>query len=136
ASKKWAEEIAVLGSMIRLGNCFDLLDPENVRDLSELYQTHKRTVELAGGKIAANVRSRKRLNGSVFEFAYAASEDEGQSVDTCRAVFLPSKDSKRASNDDKMLRAGCGINPIAHVQICVRKPSCILGTWLVKPREV
>jgi hypothetical protein len=122
--------------MIRLGNCFDLLDPENVRDLSRFYGTYRRTLEESGARIPANVRSRKRLNCSVFEFAYASLEAEGQSIDTCRAVFLPAGDSKRKVSDDKMLWAGCGINPTAHIQICVRKPNCILGTWLVKPSEV
>ena len=43
ASKKWGEQIAVLGSMIRLGNCFDLLDPVNVSTSSGLYKTHQAT---------------------------------------------------------------------------------------------
>ncbi len=28
--QNWGEEVAVLAAMIRLGNCFDLLDPDNL----------------------------------------------------------------------------------------------------------
>src|ERR1700730_5185253 len=33
-NQNWDEEIAVLASMIRLGNCFDLLDPDNLQELA------------------------------------------------------------------------------------------------------
>ena len=35
-----------------------------------------------------------------------------------------------------MLWTGCGINPRAHVQVCVRKPNGILRNLVVKPSEV
>jgi hypothetical protein len=94
------------------------------------------TLEQAKQKLPKNVKSRKRLNCAVFEFTYAALEDEGQSIDTCRAVFLPTKSSNEKDPGGKILWTGCGLNPLAHVQICVRSANCILGTWLVKPSEV
>jgi hypothetical protein len=71
------------------------------------------------------------LNCEVFNFAYAALElqMESRQVDTCRAVFVPSTRTDR-------LWYGSGINAHAHIQLCVRNPECILGTWLVKPEEV
>src|SRR3954469_25733504 len=41
----WNEPIAILGSMIRLGFCFDLLDPYNVTYLTEVYQEYRETQE-------------------------------------------------------------------------------------------
>jgi hypothetical protein len=133
AGKKWTEDIAVLGSMIRLGNCFDLLDPGNAEDLSTFYKAYRQTLADSRAAMPPNVRQ-KRLNCSVFEFAFTSLEKSlGQPVDTCRAVFLPAKASKSRAKNDTILWKACGINPLAHVQICVRNTSCILGTWLVKP---
>ncbi len=56
ASKKWSGEIAVLGSMIRLGSCFDLLDPENIKDLSKFYRAYTVRSKVPG-------RSNPRMSG-------------------------------------------------------------------------
>jgi hypothetical protein len=124
-AKKWGDEVAVVASMIRLGNCFDLLDPENVKQLEAAYQKYRR-VNVDSGRVPVNVRSRKRLNCSVFEFAFAGFAAVDSAVDTCRSVFVPSVRSGS-------IWRGSGINPEAHIQVCVRNPKCILGTWLVKP---
>jgi hypothetical protein len=131
--KRWTEEIAVVGSMIRLGNCFDLLDPENVKDLDTFHRRYAKLQVDMGEKLPKNVRSRKTLNCSVFNFAYATidANESRTKIDTCRAVFVPSD----RESDDKRLWKASGINRRAHVQICVRNLECILGTWLVQPME-
>ncbi len=127
-SKGWDDEIAVVASMIRLGSCFDLLDPENVRALGLFYQGYEQAMMESRRELPINVWSKKRLNCAAFEFAYAGLEAQGDPVDTCRAVFVPTRRADR-------LWGGSGINPHAHIQICVRNVDCILGTWLVKPIE-
>jgi hypothetical protein len=126
-ANRWDDETDVLGCMIRLGNCFDLLDPENAKDLRELHQGYLNVETAAGRRPAVNVRSDKRLNCAVFEYAYAMFGEKGQAVDTCRAVFVP-------SGRDQLWR-GSGINPRAHIQVVVRNPANLLGTWLVRPHE-
>lgn len=125
--RAWGEEVAVVASMIRLGFCYDLLDPENVKDLGRYHQAYDRAVKGATGP-PSNVMSRKRLNCAVFNFTYQWLEDEGTPVDTCRAVFVPTQKADR-------IWPGSGINAHAHIQICVRNPECIPGTRLVKPIE-
>lgn len=120
----WTEEIAVVASMIRLGSCFDLLDPEHVKVLGHFHQEYLRTMREAGQKLPTNFRSKKRLNCAVFEFSYEIGGD----IDTCRAVFVPTIKADRIWD-------GSGINAHAHIQVCVRNPQCVLGTWLVKPIE-
>ena len=127
----WDEDIAVVGSMIRLGNCFDLLDPENINALDRYHQLYLAAKVRLGERIAKNVRGKKRLNCEIFEMAYAglAEPDFNRTVDSCRAVFVPTN----TSEEGRRLWAGAGIYRRAHVQICVRNTDCILGTWLVKP---
>lgn len=113
--------------MIRLGNCFDLLDPENVKALRTIHRRYLEVEAEAGRLPAVNVRADKRLNCAVFEYAYTTFQEEGRNADTCRAVFVP-------TIRDRLWR-GSGINPQAHIQIVVRNPANILGTWLVRPNE-
>jgi hypothetical protein len=122
----WIEETAVVASMIRLGFCFDLLDPFNVRYLEGIHQLYKETEEKAGRKLPENANLHKYLDCAVFEFAYASLKTYGDQVDTCRAVYVPTGGDKRVWPRSWIYRQ-------AHIQICVRNPSCILGTWLVKP---
>jgi len=112
--------------MIRLGSCFDLLDPENVKDLGLYHQSFCRRLAESGRSLPVNVMARKRLNCAVFEFAYSWLEQDQEAFDTCRAVFVPTTKADRIWD-------GSGINAHAHIQVCVRNPECILGTWLVKP---
>lgn len=124
--KGWDEPTAVVASMIRLGNCLDLLDPRNVQALGLEYERYLGIEEDVGRRPSRNVRSDKRLNCDVFTLAYDSFAARGSPVDTCRAVFVP------ASRDQ--LWPASGVNPGAHLQILVRNVESILGTWLVTPR--
>jgi hypothetical protein len=124
--QRWNEEVAVLASMIRLGNCFDLLDPDNVTVLSGFREDYVETEYQAGRRSKRNHNKSKYLDCAVFQFAYAAFEMQNEPIDTCRAVFVPS---------DERLWTRSGVHRHAHIQLCVRNAQCILGTWLVKPSE-
>lgn len=127
----WDEPIAILGSMIRLGFCFDLLDPYNVLYLKEIHEEYKATEIAAGRPVPENANHHKYLDCAVFQYAYAVIEDseEQLSVDSARAVYIPTGDEKRVWTRS-------WISNGAHVQICVRNPACILGTWLHHPTEL
>jgi hypothetical protein len=125
-AQNWGEEVAVLASMIRLGNCFDLLDPDNLDVLTGFRREYARLEREAGRTPKENHNKSKYLDCAVFQFAYAAFEVGGDPVDTCRAVFVPS---------DERLWTRSGVHRHAHIQLCVRNADCILGTWLVKPLQ-
>lgn len=125
-SQNWDEEVAVLASMIRLGNCFDLLDPDNVEMLAGFQREYELLERGTGSRPKENRNKSKYLDCAVFQFAYTAFEVGGDPVDTSRAVFVPS---------NKRLWARSGVHRHAHIQLCVRNPECILGTWLMKPLQ-
>jgi hypothetical protein len=124
--KTWnqGEDVAVLASMIRLGNCFDLLDPDNLEILAGLRREYEGREREEGRVPRENFNKSKYMDCSVFQYAYAAFAAERDPLDTCRAVFVPS---------DGRLWTRSGVHRHAHIQLCVRNPDCILGTWLVKP---
>jgi len=127
----WNEPIAILGSMIRLGFCFDLLDPYNVKYLKEIYEQYRATETAAGSSIPENANHYKYLDCAVFQYAYAVTEnpEKKQAVDSSRAVYVPTGEEKR-------IWTRSWISEGAHIQICVRNPDCILGTWLHHPTHL
>jgi len=131
---KWARKryatstkIAVLGSMIRLGTCFDLLDPENGTALKILHDLMKREIKKAGESVPQNANARKYLDCKTLEYAYAAFESGGKPVQSCRGVYVPTGSKGRLWNRSWLSKD-------AHIQLCIRDSSCILGTWLVNPK--
>jgi hypothetical protein len=125
-SQAWGEDVAVLAAMIRLGNCFDLLDPDNLEILSRYRREYEELERRTGNAPKANYNKAKYLDCAVFQFAYASFEIVKDPVDTCRAVFVPSS--------ERLWRRS-GVYKNAHIQLCVRNADCILGTWLAKPSQ-
>lgn len=128
ARKRYAlrTRIAVVGAMIRLRNCFDLLEPDNVRTLLAVRTQMERDREEAGERpFRKNARAKKYYDCLVFEYAYALFQSQENPVDSISAVYAPSNSSSR-------LWKSSWISQDAHIQICVRNPSCILGAWLAK----
>jgi hypothetical protein len=123
-SQAWGEDVAVLAAMIRLGNCFDLLDPDNLEILSRYRRECEEVERRAGRAPKENHSKSKYLDCAVFQLAYAAFDKAKDPVDTCRAVFVPASER---------LWHRSGVYKNAHIQLCVRNPDSILGTWLEKP---
>lgn len=123
ARQRYAEqtEVAVLGAMIRLGNCFDLLDPQNAESLV----VTKQWLETTLGGLPRNFNAKKYLDCAVFEAFYETKQGEGDPVDTTRAVYVPTEGRKRLWERSWIYRE-------SHVQLCVRNPKNILGVWLVR----
>ncbi|MEX2174600.1 MAG: hypothetical protein WD872_09575 [Pirellulaceae bacterium] len=115
--------------MIRLGFCFDLLDPYNVKYLQQFHGEYIGIEQTAGRKIVKNANKHKYLDCAVFQFAFAAIEGDSQRVDSARAVYVPKGNGQRVWKRS-------WISSDAHIQLCVRNPSCILGTWLHHPMNV
>lgn len=122
------EEIAVLGSMIRLGHCLDLLDPLNIRVLKSQVAGFRADLAVARRPFPRNVHAHRYLDCAIFEYTYAWLAEMGRPIDTCRAVYIPTSSKTRIWN-------GSWIYEGSHIQLCVRNPGCVLGTWLVPPAK-
>lgn len=126
--RKADEPIAVVASMIRLGFCFDLLEPYNVQYLESIFRDYQESTELAGEPLPENNRKWRKLDCAVFEYAYkviSGSQDK-IAVDTSRGVYVP-------TGGDRRIWEASWISRDTHIQLCVRNPACILGTWLHEP---
>jgi hypothetical protein len=124
----WAKRLkfsepAVVGAIIRLGNCFDLLDAKNVAALQKAGAVMVESMKQAGVEIPVNKRTYKYLDCSAFNFFYQQNEDDGEPrIDTARAAYVPTESQKR-------IWPNSWIYKDTHIQLCVRTQSHILAVW-------
>lgn len=118
---------AVLGALIQLGECFDLLDTRFTRDLADFYtqwEEESRTNKLAMPANSGKTPDKKmrRLDCAVINQYLALAEEAGKKYDTVRGCFV----------EGDPVFGTSGIYVESHIQIAVRNPACIVGVF--KPR--
>jgi hypothetical protein len=116
----------VVGAIIRLGHCFDLLDPKNVRVLKGIYPKVIDKYNNAGMEAPTNARQYRKLDCAVFNYFYEAADAAKEPVDSVRGVFVPASGKKR-------IWKGSWIYDDSHIQINVRNTQNILAVWHVRP---
>ncbi len=128
----WAREFkryprpAVVGAMIRLGNCFDLLDPANVRLLKNMHDVMLEKWAASGSKIPRNGNQHKNRDCAVFNEVYLRAEARLKPIDSARAVYVPTESAKRVWERSWIYEE-------AHIQINVRNQKNILAVWHIGP---
>jgi len=122
---------AVIGAVIDLGVCLDLLDFQNLQLLKSAYQfvaATKHKFSMPKNKAIDNSGDilLKELDCNVIETVHAFKEEEtGQSFfDSVRGVFFEGEE----------VYPNASFRVKDHIQICVRNPNCIKGFFL--PREL
>lgn len=118
---------SVIGAIIQLGNCFDLLDVRNTMLLRDLYPHFKASFERNGLQMPENKSVVKAGdNDHVLRYLDCAFlnwfadwnlSNGGRPVDTVRCVFSEGEPAFEGSKI--MLKS--------HIQVAVRNPECIVG---------
>lgn len=127
AKRRYAKtaKIAVLGAVIRLGNCLDLLDPANGQLLQGFHKDMVKEYKDRGETPRQNANNHKYLDCETLEYAYEALKLGGLPIDSSRGVYV-------ATGSPARLWTRSWLSKDAHIQLCIRNKSCILGTWLVE----
>lgn len=118
----------VLGAVIDLGNCLNLIDAEYL-DLvkaahAEYIKACKESLFPPAQNKGKGLRARY-LDKAVFETLHKLREyEQKQAFDSVRAFFV----------EGVPLYENAGLHSLDHIQICVRNPKKIIGYFL--PREV
>lgn len=118
---------SVLGAMLHLGNCFDLLDVRYTRILQLSWPDFCMTMKRAGRVIPENLplhhkpHEEKLLHYrdcAVINWTIPRLEGEGTATyDSVRGVF----------QEDFPVYEGSAIHLKSHIQIAIRNPACIVG---------
>jgi hypothetical protein len=116
---------AVLGAVIDLGYCMNLMDSIHIKRLSLAYDLLKAATNTVGtdmptnhGKDENNDRPLRELDRSVIETLHEYIENnpgQFQRYDTVRGLFLEGGE----------VYPGAGFRVETHIQICVRNVNCI-----------
>lgn len=120
---------AVVGAVLHLGKCFDLLDVANTGLLAKLYPGFAKAQRKAGREMPANRSAKggdagdlllRYLDCAMINWTMDILEADGLSFDTVRCAF---SEGEAAFPGSKIYRK-------SHVQIAVRNPAVILGYFL------
>lgn len=120
----------VIGAVIDLGHCLDLMEHVNLLRLKKYYALLKKNYSRTGKDIPINNMEKKLhyLDRDVIELLHNEIEN-GENVEE-----LNSFDSVRATyNEGEELYPNAGFNDKNHIQLCIRNPNCIKGFFL--PRD-
>lgn len=127
------DEPAVVGAVIDLGFCLDLLDSRSLHLVSESFVTLRDAFFKVGLALPRNEPIDadgelvyRPLDRAVMEALHQAREDAREKpFDTVRAIFP----------EGRAIYAGAGFSSTSHVQIVVRNPNCIKGFFRVRRRN-
>lgn len=128
-SKTRIREPFVVGAVIDLGNCLDLLEAESIRVVEETYRRLAAAYESAGAtmlrnRIAGGELALRHLDCAVINYVHELCADGGEPpFDSVRAAFV----------EGAALYPGAGFHRHTHVQLCVRSARQIVGYF--RPRS-
>lgn len=132
-SERPIKDPAVLGAVINLGNCLDLVDSESLKLLKVAYDLMQSTMDRSEFEALRNKPSKaskdlliRELDCAVILTLHKYIEVQGQRpFDSVRAVFFEGND----------LYPTAGFREKNHIQICVRNPNCIKGYFLPRKED-
>jgi hypothetical protein len=132
-AKTQITEPAVVGAVIDLGNCLNLLDTASIEVVKEGYELLQKSVQKKGLPMPENKKGKNSeefllrcLDCAVIQLVdEIAAQKNLPKFDSIRAAFL----------EGEALYPDSGFREKTHIQICVRNPNCIKGYFLPIDRD-
>ncbi len=125
-ARQWARDRhgdagAVVGAVLQLGLCFDLMDIASTRMLVDAYTRVREEKRAAGRQLPTNAGGDRDLKKRLLDclIINACLEIADQPFQTVRAAFWEGPD----------IYEGAMIREQSHIQIAVRDRACILGIF-------
>lgn len=109
------KKIVVVGAIIQLGECLDLLDTDSTRLLSGFATAYQDEV----GEIPANRGPSRKGDCFLINQFCEEMKESGRTIDTVRGLF----------QEGEPIYPGSMVLAQSHVQVAVRNPRAILGLF-------
>jgi hypothetical protein len=124
----------VLGVVIDLGNCFDLLEQRNLEFLALAYSELKKSIKEDNLKLPKNTKfynndfdfKNRQLDCAVIRYAHKLAKEEEMEFDSVRAAFWEGEE----------LYEGAGFRKENHIQLAILNPNCIQGVFLPRTKNL
>lgn len=123
------ETPAVVGAVLQLGECFDLLDTDYTSELATSYPVWETMLKEAGLPLPENAgdapdHKLRRLDCAVLNWLFDTYDERmGVYYDSVRGGFTEGAGAF----------PGSGIQRETHVQVAIRNPTCIPGVFRPTP---
>jgi hypothetical protein len=125
----------VVGAIIDLGNCLNLLDAKSIQVVEQAYDFYLKAIDGAGWPLPKNKDPDgsgdlllRPLDCAVIQYLHGMREetpDETPPFNTVRGMFA----------EGARVYPGAGFHKKSHIQIAVRNPNCIKGYFRVLDRD-
>jgi hypothetical protein len=126
---------AIIGAVIDLGRCFDLLDSSNITLLKSCYKLFKLESEKLDKPIPKNIdhpmikghdKVFRYLDCAVIEYTHSFLKTKGEpAYDSVRAAFI----------EGNPIYPRAGFNEKTHIQLCMINPNCIKGFFIPRSKS-
>jgi hypothetical protein len=114
----------VLGAIIELGNCLNLLEPKSIDILKESYFGFCNFCNKTNSIIPKNIGNNRALDCAVIRYTHQSFVQKNKlPYDTVRSTF----------NEGKEIYEGSAFTTRNHIQVCVTNLSMIKGYFLPRP---
>jgi hypothetical protein len=114
----------VLGAIIDLGNCLNLVEASSLKILTTAFDSLKVLKDISGEKMPTNKENNRALDCAVIEYLHLSTKQKKMpEFDTVRCAF---PEGGHAYPDSF-------ISSRLHIQVCVRNADCIKGFFLPRP---
>ncbi len=114
----------VLGAIIQLGNCLNLVEAQSLSILEEAHRGLSVLYEQLGKKLPENKGANRKLDCAVIQYIHQSRADANlDRYETIRSAF---------DEGDKVYE-GASFTSRHHIQVCVIEPSLITGYFLSRP---
>ena len=126
---------AVLGAVIDLGNCLDLMNRQSIPILKSGYDWLKKSYEKSGASLPANRNVKNNEDFLYRDLDCAVIEKIHETIKQNPQLGLTPYDSVRGLFlEGKNVYEGACFKEKTHIQLCIVNPNCIKGYFL--PRRL
>ena len=121
-NRKRIETPFVIGAMIELGHCLNLVEPESIALLKEGYEELKSVCKNRNKKLPENKYDNRALDCAVIQ---TIQDMQDRPYDSIRCPF----------QEGEYVYPGANFTSRLHIQICVLTPALIEGYFLPRPLD-
>ncbi len=116
----------VLGAIIQLGNCLNLVESQSLSILEVAYEGLKKMHKEIDKKLPVNKDANRRLDCAVMRYVHQIQKETGTPpYDTIRSAF----------DEGEKVYEGASFTSRHHIQVCVINESLIKGYFLPRPLD-
>jgi hypothetical protein len=116
----------VIGAIIELGNCLNLIEPESLAILKRSYFGLTKIFEEGGKPLPRNENDNRKLDSAVFKHLHKSRKD---------SLSIPFDTIRCAFNEGEPIYPGANFTARLHIEICVLNHNLIQGYYLPYPLE-